>query len=316
MGTTFSVTVIAPRLDSARLLALRQAVQDVLRDIDVAMSTYRTDSELSRFNQHRSSEPYRLSSDLFEVFSLAHQVSVASGGAFDVTVGPLVDAWGFGPAGEPPALPSDLDVERLRERVGFRKLILDPRSSTIAKSIPDLQCDLSAIAPGYAVDKIAESLEQRRIDRYLIEVGGELRTRGLNADSQPWRIAIERPQPAPGSIQRIVALSGLALATSGDYRNTYERDGKRYSHTLDPHTGRPIENRLASASVIAPTCALADAWATALMALGPERALAAAEERQLPVLLLIYAGTAGEVEERMSSAFAQSYDSGISRPAP
>ncbi|HVR29154.1 MAG TPA: FAD:protein FMN transferase [Thermoanaerobaculia bacterium] len=320
MGTRWNATVVAPR-DRApglepELLAL---IDEALDLVDRQMSTWREDSELSRFNRHQDTAPFSLSPETLTVLRLAREVSVASGGAFDVTVGPLVDAWGFGPghakpgtagrgrgrpAAGPGAPPAPESIATLRQRVGYELLTLDQAAGSAAKKHPDLEVDLSAIAPGYAVDLISQRLRERGFGRHLVEVGGELRVAGPNPAGSPWRIAIERPRAERRETQRVVAVRDLAVATSGDYRDFYELDGARYSHTLDPATGSPVRHALASATVIHESCALADAWATAIMALGPGAGLRVAEENGLSVLLLLYQGegvreiTSAEFERR------------------
>jgi thiamine biosynthesis lipoprotein len=221
------------------------------------------------------------------VFQLALGISEQTGGVFDITVGPLVNAWGFGPDSVPATPLSDAEVASLLAHTGYGKLTLDPDNLTVSKADPEVYCDLSAIAKGYAVDRVGLALEEAGFFDYMAEVGGEVRTRGLNAEGQPWRIGIVCPDPTQGGLEQIVPLSGWSLATSGDYRNFYERDGVRYSHTIDPRTGRPITHNLASASVIHTECALADGYATALMVMGPEDALRWCEEHDVIAFLIV-----------------------------
>jgi thiamine biosynthesis lipoprotein len=221
------------------------------------------------------------------VFRLAQQISQLSGGAFDVTVGPLVNAWGFGPE-EWTGGPDPETLAGLMERVGFDKLILDNRG--VRKTRPDLSCDLSAIAKGYGADRAAQALDRLGLENYQVEVGGEICTRGHNRQGDPWSVAIEKPDPLARSIFRIVHLSGEAIATSGDYRNFREVDGVRLSHTIDPQTGRPVAHCLASASVIDRQCARADALATALMVLGPEKGPELARRERLAAFFVLHDG--------------------------
>lgn len=286
MGTNYMVKIVSENsLSPQRQKECREEVQAALDRIESLMSTYREDSELSRFNLASSTAFFPLSPETLEVFRLARQISELSGGAFDVTVGPLVNAWGFGPeawTGEP-------DPETLAgliERVGFDKLILEHRG--IRKTRPDLSCDLAAIAKGYGADQAARALDRLGIEHYLVEVGGEICTRGRNRRGDPWSVAIEKPDPSARSIFQIVQLSGEAIATSGDYRNFREIDGVRLSHTIDPRTGRPVAHHLASASVIDRECARADALATALMALGPEKGLELARREQLAAFFVLH----------------------------
>ena len=263
-------------LAPAEAAAARTAVATALDGVVARMSAYREDSEVTRVNRHRSGTPVPVAADTFAVLALAREVSDASGGAFDVTVAPAVNAWGFGPGGARRVVP-ERELAGLRPQLGWQRLALDAATTSVRKSAPDVAVDLSGIAKGYAVDVAARALEALGLADYMVEAGGEIRTRGHNAGGDPWQIAIERPDAVPQRAQRIVPLSGLAMATSGDYRIYFERDGVRYCHEIDPATGRPVRHALASVSVVAPTCGAADAWATALMVLGPERGLALAQ---------------------------------------
>lgn len=284
LGTFYTLTVVDPPRGVSRANA-QQIAEDALDRVDRLMSTYREDSELSQFNRHASSEPFPVSQETLQVFQVAQTISEQSGGAFDITVGPLVNAWGFGPAAfENP--PDDTTVKALLKRTGYHHLEIHP-DSFLVKTIPDLYCDLSAIAKGYAADAVAEALEAAGITRYMIEVGGEIRVAGKSPRNAPWVLGIETPKAHVRELYAAVHIEDGALATSGDYRNMYEVDGKLVSHTIDPHTGRPVQHALASVSVIHPSCTWADGYATALMALGPEKAEALARERNLAVLLLV-----------------------------
>jgi thiamine biosynthesis lipoprotein len=269
------------------------------------MSTYVESSELSRFNRAAASEPFSLSSDTFDVFQLSQQISEQTGGAFDITVGPLVNAWGFGPEG-PGEMLSDKELSRLRKTVGYRRLTLDPVAKTVTKDNAKVYCDLSAVAKGYAVDRVALALDDLAIANYMVEIGGEVRTSGVNADGVPWQIGIEVPTESASGVQTVISLENMALATSGDYRNFYEKDGVRVSHTIDPSTGRPVQHSAASVSVVHHECAYADAFATALMVMGPDKGLAFADEIGLPVLFLVH-GDNGAIKERPSSAYTKFY---------
>lgn len=304
MGTTFAVRVVAADLGEGRLRRLQEAVAGELDRVDERMSTWRPESELSRFNRHQSTAPFPVSADTLAVFRQALEISELTGGAFDVTVAPLVDAWGFGPAGRPAAFPDSAEIERLRARVGYRQLAIDAAASTIRKSQASVSADLSALAKGYAVDRVAELLRAEGIDSYLVEVGGEVRARGRSERGDAWRVGIERPAPGPPALQRQLGLRDLALATSGDYRNYFEVDGRRLSHTIDPRSGRPVAHGLASASVIDPLCVRADALATALEVLGPEDGFRVAVENGWAALL-IGRRRDGTLHELETPAFAE-----------
>jgi FAD:protein FMN transferase len=302
MGTTYTVKIAGPHLGAAAEAAARLAVEGALAGVVDRMSAYRDDSELSRFNRHRGNAPFALSPDTFAVFRLAQDVSGDTNGAFDITVAPAVDAWGFGP-GRAQHVVSEAEAATLEQDIGWRMLKLDERNSTVAKARGEMRADLSGIAKGYAVDRAAQALDALGIADYMVEAGGEIRTRGRNADGRPWQIAIERPDAVPQQAHRIVPLTELAMATSGDYRIYFERDGLRYCHEIDPATGRPIRNGLASVTVVAPDCGYADAMATALIVLGPERGRALAAARNLAALFIVRVGDGG-LREFATPAFA------------
>lgn len=305
MGTTWKVAVVAARDPTGE--RLRPLVEGELDAVDAAMSTWRDDSELSRLNRAGPGIA-PVSSALFAVLSEAQRVSELSGGAFDVTVSPLVDAWGFGPPGVPPEPPGEATIAALGGRVGWELVRLDPAATAVERLRPGVTLDLSAIAKGYAVDRVAEELEASGVDRFLVEVGGEVRTLGTNARGDAWRVAVERPVEQRRELYTVVPLSGLAISTSGDYRNYYEVDGERISHTIDPRTGYPVRHRLASVSVVDERCATADAWATALLVLG-EEGVERAEELGLAALFL-FREEGGGFGERTTSAFDRIVESG------
>lgn len=300
MGTTYKVKLVPrPGVDAA---AVRGAVQAALEEVDASMSTYRQDSELSRFNASTSTDPVPISDGLHHVMEVALEVGRASGGALDVTVGPLVDAWGFGPTER--REPDAGALSALRARVGLAKLGLDDRG--LRKAASDLRVDLSAVAKGHAVDRVARALDRLRVEHYLVEVGGELSARGSRPDGEPWRVAIEKPDEARRAVERVLPLSGSGLATSGDYRNYYEKDGKRRSHLIDPRSGLPIEHGLASVSVVHPRVAVADAWATALSVLGPVAGPEVAEREGLSALFIVRQADGG-FRTQVTPAFAAAF---------
>ncbi|MFV2071296.1 MAG: FAD:protein FMN transferase [Thermoanaerobaculales bacterium] len=296
MGTTFTVKVVADDLDEAGRRRLAAKVREAVDDVDGAMSTYKPESELSRFNRH-GTEPFEASRELVEVMTEALAVARLSRGAFDITVGPLVDAWGFGP-GPSAGWPSEERLAKLMAVIGWEKLKIDSEQGLLYKTRTDLRCDLSAIAKGYAVDRVASSLDGAGIRDYMVEIGGEVRTRGRNATRRVWRIGVERPDESGREVRVAVALSDAAMATSGDYRNFRELDGDRVSHTIDPRTGHPVTHELASVSVISQSCMRADALATALDVLGPDEGWALAEEAELAALFLVRTSDGGFDEFR------------------
>jgi len=308
MGTTYTVLLNGPRA-SEQVAALQRDVEALLVQVNASMSTWDPASELSAFNRHEATTPVELSEPLAAVMALSLEVHRGSGGSFDVTVGPLVDAWGFGAAGRPTKAPTDDEVAALLHRVGSDKLRLDGRWLT--KTHPLVRVDLSAVAKGDGVDRVSDLLVARGEPNHLVDMGGELRARGKNAQGEPFRVGIEEPDPERRVVRLAVTLEDRAIATSGNYRNFFELDGVRYAHTLDPKTGRPVRHALLAVSVLAERCAVADAWATALMAAGPERAWTLAQERQLDVLLLV-AGEGAALSERVTPGFAAT----LLRPAP
>lgn len=299
MGTSYSVTV-SKRADSDQG-SLRGAVARELQDIDALMSTYRANSEVSRFNRHRGLDPFPVSESTFSVLAAAQEVSAATGGAFDITVGALVEAWGFGP-GRAGSQPSQEAISRLRSEAGWSKLDLDSNGRYVRKAGPALQCDLSAIAKGYAADRVGEALEAAGCTDYLVDIGGELLARGANPAGGLWRVGVERPDASGRVVHRILRITDTAIATSGDYRNFREAEGRRFGHVLDPRTGRPAESRVASATVLHSSAMLADAFATALLVLGEKEGLEMAEREDLAVLLILRDGSGG-LREAASSRF-------------
>ncbi len=300
MGTTYSVKYRHGQ-EAPSLMALQMEVDALLTEINQTMSTYDPESELSRFNRMRTTDWVPASASLLAVLKAALEIGAQSEGAFDITVGPLVTLWGFGPEFHPDRIPLESDITAARARGGPDTLTLRDTQPAIRKHRPDVFLDLSGIAKGYGVDRVAELMIAHGIEHYMVEIGGEVRVRGLNAQDTPWRIAIEKPLPGERSVQTVLALSDIALATSGDYRNFFDIAGRRYSHTIDPATGWPVDNHLVSVTVLADTSMRADAWATAFQVLGPERGMAIAERLSLPVLFIVERD--GQFEERVCCAF-------------
>ena len=286
MGTTYSVSI--PRLpEGADRAAVEGVIADVLRLADEHLSGWNVDSELVRFNDSSSTDWQPVSPALFESVAQAQAVSRATNGAFDVTVGPLVRAWGFGAgASAEPATPSRELLAQLRGDVGYEKVELRPSPPALRKSTPGLQIDLDGIAPGWAVDRIAAHLEALGIRDYLVELGGEVRARGANAEGRRWRVAVETPQAGARQAYAVIEIDGAGVSTSGDYRDFREVDSRRISHTIDPRSGAPVGHGLASVTVVRESVAEADAWATALMVLGPEAGMALARRERLAALFI------------------------------
>ncbi|WP_264214218.1 FAD:protein FMN transferase [Leisingera thetidis] len=284
MGTTYSVVAIGTGLDHEALAA---AVEGTLAAVNAKMSNWDPASEVSTFSAARSTAPVRVSPEFADVLAAANDVHEKTGGKFDVTLGPLIELWGFGPRRPEDPVPSDEDIAAALESVGQARLLtLDVTAGTLKKSAPETGINLSAIAKGYGVDAVAAVLEGFGADRYMVEIGGDLVTKGDNAKGEAWRIGIEKPGAGAQTVQLIVPVSNLGLATSGDYRNYFEHDGVRYSHILDPVAGRPVTHSTTSVTVIAENAMLADAWATAMLVLGRENGLKLAEAHKLAVFFI------------------------------
>ncbi|AWX16103.1 thiamine biosynthesis protein ApbE [Mergibacter septicus] len=304
MGTTYHIKYI----DNGSNVSMEKAHEEIdllLKEVNNQMSTYQKDSELSLFNQYEEiDKPFPISADFAKVVKEAIRLNKITEGALDITVGPLVNLWGFGPEKQPDREPTQAQIDERKAWTGIDKLSLieEEGKAKLVKHIPQLYVDLSSIAKGFGVDKVGEYLESIGINNYLVEIGGEIRARGVNEKGLPWQIAIEKPE-FDGSrvIEQIIGLKDATIATSGDYRNYFEENGKRFSHEIDPTTGYPILHRLASISVIAPSCMTADGYATGLYVLGADKALEIAEQQNLAIYLIIMTDKGFEV--KMSSAF-------------
>ncbi|PHM55942.1 FAD:protein FMN transferase [Xenorhabdus sp. KK7.4] len=301
MGTYYSVKYVA---DSSVPTPenMQKEIDRLLEEVNDQMSTYRPNSELSRFNQSREvNTPFPVSAATAKVVKEAIRINKLTDGALDVTVGPLVNLWGFGPEGRVTKTPTEDELATRRAWIGIDNLSVEGNS--LIKSIPELYVDLSSIAKGYGVDVVAEYLASQNIGNYMVDIGGEVRTAGNNGKGTPWRIAIEKPSDSgmTQSAQEIIAPGNMAVATSGDYRNYFEQNGVRYSHTINPKTGRPIAHNLVSITVIAPSCMSADGFSTGIDVLGPEKGMEMAEKLNIPVFMIVK--TKDGFEERYSPAF-------------
>lgn len=304
MGTYYSIKVVGA--DKSQAAELQAQIDQRLDLVNQQMSTYLDDSELSRFNQSTSLAPFAVSADTAKVVTAALQLGLQTQGTLDVTVGPLVNLWGFGPDARPVKIPSQQQLDATLAHTGLEHLrvAVDAKGQYLQKAIPDLYVDLSSIAKGFGVDVVAEYLSAQGFGNHLVEIGGEVRISGHNGHNKPWTIAVEKPDKANASnelVQQVVVAGNNSVATSGDYRNYYELDGQRLSHTIDPKTGHPIINNLASVTVIHPSCMIADGLATALTVMGTESALAFAEQHELAVYLLTKTDDGFRVD--MTSAF-------------
>ena len=299
MGTTYSVKVVRPEHDTQ---ALQAAIDARLETVNEQMSTWRADSEISRFNATRSTAWVPVSADFLEVTQRALDLGRLTAGALDITVMPLVDLWGFGPAFNAAAIPAASDIAAVLPAVGQDKVGTRAAPPALRKTDPAARIDLSAIAKGFGVDAVAGLLLDLGYSDFLVEIGGEVRGSGRRHDGKPWRVAVERPVTGERAAEIVVPLRDAAIATSGDYRNFFEVAGRRYSHVIDPRSGFPPENGVASVTVVSDDTMTADGLATGLMVMGADAGLALAEQQGLAVLFILRA-TAG-FETRESSAFA------------
>ena len=283
-GTTYHIKYEANQsLDSVILSELNQ--------VDASLSVFNQQSTISKINTGKTS---RVDAMLYDVLTTAKNVSDATDGAFDVTVMPLVNAWGFG--FKEGIFPTDKQVDSLKQFVGFHHISLST-DSVINKKDQRTMIDCGAIAKGYGVDRVASVLRKYGVMNYMIEIGGEVVTKGKNPEGHPWQIGISQPidtNPTMNTkVQTILSLKDAAMATSGNYRNFYERNGHKYAHTIDPRTGRPVQHSLLSATVLAPNCATADAYATAFMVMGMDKAKAVLSQHKELHAYFIYADNQG-----------------------
>ena len=286
MGTTWNVRFIDSHQHSDK--TVQTLIQAELDLVVAQMSTWQEDSNLSIFNLATANTWHVLPEPFFKVFNCALKVAAETDGAFDPTIGPLVNLWGFGPEGQRTSPPDAVQIKTLHHNCGWQKLQLDKSNLRVLQP-GGVYVDFSGIAKGYSVDRIAQALQNAGIENFLIEVGGELYGKGIKPDGQPWWIALENSPAAQNISESIIALHGLAVATSGDYRRYFEHHGHHYAHTIDPRTGFPVDrahNALTSVTVLHAECMLADALATAFTVMGVEAALAYASQNDIAALLV------------------------------
>ncbi|MEM7027714.1 MAG: FAD:protein FMN transferase, partial [Pseudomonadota bacterium] len=287
MGTSYNIKIADPEATSNQK-ELKTKVEQLLIDINQVMSTYIIDSELSILNQSKSTEWLPVSDELWLLLQEAEQISQQSEGAFDVTVGPLVNIWGFGPEKISQAsLPDKQDIKELMQIIGHEKIDYHSDKQEIRKLHSEIYIDLSAIAKGYAVDQIATLLDEYDYQNYMIDIGGELIFRGKYSPKRGWRIGIEKPVIDRRAVHKVIQPDNMGMATSGDYRNFFELDDIRYSHTISPITGMPVEHKLASVTVLHKSSMYADALATTLNVLGPEDGVKFAENQGITAYFII-----------------------------
>ena len=286
MGTAYSVRIVVPPDEpDLNLEGLSKQIAARLDELEDHFSTYRPDSEINRFNAFPGQEWFPASPVFMDVFRQAMSVYELSGGAFDPTVGPLVDLWGFGADGDTGRIPQQEEVQLLLASTGFTHLQLREMPAAVRRMLPGVQLDFSAIAKGYAVDEVWRLLSEAGLSDYLVEIGGEVRTRGIRANGGDWSIGIDSPDGS--GVTEAVRLRDAAIATSGDYRNYFQYQGRRYSHLLDPRTGWPVAHDLTAVSVVSDTAAVADALATALLVLGPTDGFELAKREQIAARLVV-----------------------------
>lgn len=288
MGTTYSVQIV--KSEDVRISNdLSNEINEILHRIDSLMSTWRADSELMQINMLPSEQWIKVSPETLYVINMAQDISANTQGAFDITLEPLIELWGFSARHANDIVPELNEINIAKSQTGYKHLFIEMDKGSIKKKIP-LELNLSAIAKGYAVDKIAEHLVSRDYKAFLVEVGGEIRAHGRKPGGSNWKIAIESPYTNIRKSHQIVTISNKALATSGDYRNYFEKNGKRYSHTINPATGYPITHKLASVTVINDSAARADALATALMVMGPEKGFRFCVRNAIPAYFIFKQG--------------------------
>lgn len=276
MGTVYNVKYLDEQGRN-----FKSSIDSLLEVFNQSLNHYLPESEISRFNRNDTlfyELPY-----FYPVLEVSREVVNITDGAFDPTVAPLVNAWGFGPEGG--ELPDSIAVDSLLDLVGFDKIVFN--TEYVTKTQPDIQLNFSAIAKGYGVDVVADYLSEQGVEHMMVEIGGEIVCRGVNSRGEVWKIGIDDPV-SNGNMTAAIAINNRAIATSGDYRNYYIRDGKKYSHTLNPHTGYPVEHSVLSVSIIADDCMTADAYATAFMVLGLEKSLQVLEAQPSLDALIIY----------------------------
>lgn len=304
MGSTYTVKYVAGR-EAADKEQLQRETESILAEIDRQLSTYRVDSDIEMFNALPAGECTNMPDGVRELILAGQQLSDESDGALDLTIEPLLNLWGFGPQGRGERVPSAEEIATARQNVGQHYVRVEGEQLCKDRAV---QVDFNSIAAGYAVDQVAAALEASGVNSYLVEITGELKARGRKPDGAPWRVAIEAPRDNERVAQRIIELDGFAVSTSGDYRNYFERDGKRYSHTLDPQTGAPIVHHLAAVTVVDPSTLRADGLSTVLMVMGPERGMAYATERNIAAFFVIREGQ--EFISRSTGAFDELFGAG------
>lgn len=300
-GTTYHIKVVLDKQQS-NIPDLKTQVESLFEEIDKKLSNWREDSEISLFNRDHSRNWVTLSPEIVRLIAISRDIHDKTGGCYDLTVKPIFDLWGF--SKHQNRIPEASEIDQALTHVGMNKLELNPAQNQIRKLDPEVQVDLSSIAQGYTVDKIAELMDRLGIASYLVEIGGEMMVKGVKADGSPWRVAIEKPTPFTREVERVLDVHeerGTAIMTAGTYRNFFEEAGKSYSHIFNPKTGRPVTHNLLSVTLLDQSPTMADAWDTALLCLGETEGSKLAESENLKALFIYKNGD--QLQEQMTSAF-------------
>lgn len=324
MGTFWQVIISHPSSPPRKYhdwkSQLEQSLNTELEKVNQLMSVFDPKAQMARFNKHKSTDPFSVSFEIAQLLESARKICLKTGGAFDMTVGPLIDAWGFGTSGRKSKSPTKEELTKMRNAVGCDMVEINLVSGSLRKLNPNVICNLGGIAKGYGVDRLARLLDQLGHKNYLVDIGGELRAKGRNHRGEFWQVGVEKPLRDKREVELVTPLKNASMATSGDYRNFHKVDGVLCSHTINPHTGRPIAHKLASATVVHNECTSADAYATAMMVLGPEKAKELASKHKLAVFLLIHDGKGGflrwmtpQFKEPLSSYSKKNHKTGKNR---
>jgi thiamine biosynthesis lipoprotein len=284
MGTTYSVSIVD---EPQKFLNtnIHLSVDSLLIEINKQMSTYIPNSEISKFNASQDTSWFKVSKDFALLVDEAKTLSVDSENAYDVTIGPLVNLWGFGAEEYSGEIPNEKEIAEIKKIIGTDKIEVDLAKSSIRKLVPNLYLDLSSIAKGFGVDQVGQLIEESGFVNYMVEIGGEVRTKGVNDKGENWKIGISAPEGR--NLQKVIAITDMSVATSGDYQNYKEENGVRYSHLIDPRIGKPIMHNLASVTVLHQNCRTADALATAINIMGHEEGYSFALKKELPIFMIV-----------------------------
>ncbi len=305
MGTTYHITVVTGVPESVK--GLKEKIDRRLEAINQVFSTYIKDSEISRFNALKAvGEKFRVSDDFIQVMKMGRKIHQLSQGAWDGTVNPLIDLWGFGPTQRPPRMPPEAEIKSMLQNIGFDRIrIREP--NFLVKNLATVTLDLNSIAKGFAVDQVSALVAARGFQNYLVEIGGEVYAAGVRPDGKSWRVGINRPRKdaAFDEVYKALSIRNRAFATSGDYRNFFEIDGVRYSHVIDPRSGYPVANGVVSVSIIADNCTLADGLATAVMVMGAEKGLQLVNRLDNVECLIVVATSDGRLVDHSSKGLTK-----------